>query len=235
MTVKDGIMTFDKDGLAKKWYEYWQKKGGVVWSRENLCHFARVLFLYAPWRWFFLARTYKVIAPWSVTLTALIAYLFVLFPASILPILAVIAVVATILVAIVFLVILAEERGYWIKKNIGEPIAGALTHKAVGTLPVWFFVSALALGFGLRFVFEFILPLLFIGIFIGAFFGLIAIGIMLSAPIDNWLENRRRTSADNEVDYKPNKMLQGLVEFLEIIWEFVKAKKQKICPFIEFA
>lgn len=34
--------------------------------------------------------------------------------------------------------------------------------------------------------------------------------------------------------HKSNNTIQGLAEFFRIIWEFIKAKKQKICPFIEF-
>lgn len=59
-----------------RWYRYWVKLGGEPPEyKENLCHYMRVLLFWAPQRWFWQGKIKGVIAPWAVTLIALIVAL----------------------------------------------------------------------------------------------------------------------------------------------------------------
>ncbi len=52
-----------------RWYQYWEDKGGYNgWHyQENLCHYMRVLLLWAPRRWFIHASTLRGwVRPWLV-------------------------------------------------------------------------------------------------------------------------------------------------------------------------
>jgi hypothetical protein len=64
-----------------RWYRYWLSLGGKQPKyRENLCHYVRVLLIWAPLRWFFKARVVGWLQPWLgalfVVLVAAVAALF---------------------------------------------------------------------------------------------------------------------------------------------------------------
>ena len=78
-------MQIKPQSLPDRWYAYWILKGGKpnqTASGENLCHFVRVLLFWAPIRWFFFARTCRVVTPWSVTLFLAWLILLIAYPTS---------------------------------------------------------------------------------------------------------------------------------------------------------
>ncbi len=223
------MITIKKGTLFSKVYSYWVKKGGKPPRLEdekcvfeNLCHFCRVVFGWTLLRWFFLTNIKKFIAPWSITLVAcLLASLF-LYPAMTLEILKFIGaviLVAGAIIAVIFGVgygaalALGTEYGKRFEKKtsqagrkIWKPLAKILALRVTKSLPLWFFVSAIAIGLGLNFVFKAMVILSIIMIAASVWFGiaLLAIYLMETKPWET--------------------------ETAKIVIERLKAKKQKICP-----
>lgn len=68
-------MTISKTGLAGRWYMEWVRRGGTPPPTMNLCHFVRVLMIWAPLRFLFKNRTDDSGCPallWVITGTALV-------------------------------------------------------------------------------------------------------------------------------------------------------------------
>lgn len=80
-----GVLTHNLSMQYDSWharlYRYWVSLGGKPSpGRENLCRYMRVLFIYAPSRWFFKGRIKTYVPPWTVALLgAFLAFVGVAF------------------------------------------------------------------------------------------------------------------------------------------------------------
>lgn len=79
----DGFLTGEiviKD--PKTWhyriYRFWREKtgGNPHWYNENLCHYVRVLVIWAPWNWFKLQNLFLFVRPWTLAYLAGLALLY---------------------------------------------------------------------------------------------------------------------------------------------------------------
>ena len=226
-------MRIKPQSLPDRWYAYWLRKGGefprTSWG-ENLCHFVRTLFFWAPMRWFFFARTCKVIAPWTVVL---FATQFTLF--TTLPKLGAIVFLATsvFITGVMCLNQLKSARcamerfARWFAKKITPAIKGmrcALGYKIL-RLPVWAFLTAGVIAIGLYFFTEItLLALIYICVCVGAVAGL----TMLFKKMEK-IDQRPKKHCE------PGKFRKGALELVEVIEEFWRERVHKrICPSVEF-
>ncbi len=210
------MITIKKDSLLGIIYNYWYLKAGKTLSEngiaaENFCHFCRVIFGWTFFRWFFCARTMKIVTPWLVTLIIAFITVFYLWPEKtkmiLLALLIVIGCAAGFIGLLIGPVCICDK----LNPNVNK-LKKFLQQKVVGRLPVWFFILSALLALGLHFTFEFTVVLV---IFYGAFSLLFL--IIVNLPSNT-----------------PEKIMKiipiSLREILEFVWEYLKAKKQKICP-----
>ncbi len=217
------MRTIKKDTLLGLIYNYWYRKAGKVLSEsglaaENLCHFCRVIIGWTFVRWFFCARTLKVVMPWLVALIVGFVTVFYLWPEEMKLALwytligtGCFAGIIGFIISIIYACIKLDPNGDQSKKF--------LRRKVVGRLPVWFFMLSLLLAAGLHFAFEVTVALVAIVAIYGAF-GLLIV-IIVGLPPNT-----------------PEKIMKiiplSLREMLGVAWEYLKAKKQKyLCPLLQ--
>src|SRR3989338_10993874 len=207
-----------------RWYRYWQKKGGSLYHKENLCHFVRTVLFYAPARWFFFARTAKVVAPWSVTLLLTLLTSFWLWPKE-----TAIGISAlTVVVGIIALLAYNQNNIAESVANVVEQTSPFFTYKIVGRLPAWFFVVAMLIGLGLVLLPDLTLIALFIIFCVAVGLGILVGLIFGSICLDDHLKERQRANRPPYEEYgKPSKIR----EFLKVIGVCLLALKKGICPF----
>ncbi len=221
-------MKVDRQSLPGKWYQYWIDKGGRPPRQENLCHFVRVLLFWATIRWFFLARTKKVIAPWTVTLATAITTLIALYPLDTLLVVAVVAVVAAMAV-----LILLSICGMGELERKTKLLERLMTKKIVGRLQGWFFVLSGIVMTCFRFIpveTLIIIAVLFSVALIATIIGLTGIAVeWFLEKLGDRRYARRMTSQEVAVVTD-----RGVTRFASVALEYAKARKRKICPFVEF-
>lgn len=217
------MITIKKDTLLGLIYNYWYLKAGKAptesgHAAENLCHFCRVILGWTFVRWFFCARTMKIVMPWLVALIIAFVTVFYLWPEitklalwyTLIGI-GCLAAIIGFLVGIIFGITYGcdklDPNGDWPKKF--------LRRKVVGRLPVWFFLSAILLATGLRFFVE--ITLTFVSIL-----SLYGVAIYLA------LKAHKKIKESGLIDKKL--IPDSLCEIFGTIWAYLKAKKQKICP-----
>lgn len=218
-------------------------KGGEPPRQENLCHFVRVLLFWAPLRWFAYARAYGVVAPWSVTLAVTTVTSLMMFPMTTLGALGMIVAVAVGLFFILRGVAWLNKNEDWLEETVGRPLAEFLSRPLVGRLPISFFLASAVTAIGLRFAFPVSASILIALTFIGLIVGLIGVLIMIGVRIEDYMIKRlyawEKQSGFPGAAYtqkKPGVLTAVWREtrgILRIALDYVKAKKQKICPFIE--
>lgn len=63
-------LTMKSNSWHARWYRYWVSLGGKRPEyKENLCHYVRVLVLWAPLRWFWHGRIKGIVPPWTIGLS----------------------------------------------------------------------------------------------------------------------------------------------------------------------
>jgi len=209
------MMTIKKESLLGRWYGYWVKKGGRPlgedWernlARENLCHFVRTIIIYTPLRWFFLARTKTVIAPWSVCLAAGFIVGLWLIPGTILKIMAVLGMYAVMIAGGGLLITKAED---FLTTYIGRPIKKLFGWKIIGRLYFWFLPIAALIALGICYVPKFMIALAIVI----AVFAAVVIIVGIAILVAKFLK------------YEPVR------EVIDVAIEYIKAKKAKICPLL---
>ncbi len=213
------MMTIKREGLLGCWYGYWVKKGGRPlgkdWERNlakgDLCHFVRAMVIYPPLRWFFLARTKTVIAPWSICLA--IAFIVGLYLNPKIP-LTIMAVLGAYAVIIAGAVLLATKADDFLKTYIGQPIKKFFGWKIIGRLYFWFLPVAALIALGICYVPEFMLTSAIVIAIMVAF--LVAVVIIVGMGI----------GIGKIFRYQP------IQEIGSVVFEYLKAKKAKICPLL---
>lgn len=105
-----GELSINTDSWHYRWYQYWRKRGGQNPSgyRENLCHYMRVLLIWAPLKWYSKQKYFGFWTPFLATLLlgvlALVAVGFYFTPADTGILLGVIAVGIGLIAGILFLI-----------------------------------------------------------------------------------------------------------------------------------
>lgn len=213
-----------------RWYRYWQKKGGYRYGKENFCHFVRTVLFYAPVRWFFFARTARIVAPWSVTLLLTLLALW--------PLKTTIGIGALLLLVAIgwllkskmhnigeFLVDLADSLDCWF-----GPIVQFMRLNVIGRLEAWLFVSAITVGLGLVFLPDFAFPILLLAFAVALYIGIVVGSIIGLIRVLEYSEARRRRRNTT----RPEKYRQTKIgEFFKVIREYLRAFDKKLCPFVE--
>ena len=235
-------------GLLGKWYMYWVKLGGKKPAQESLCHFMRVLLIWAPLRWFFLARTesVKLVAPWSVALAAWLDLSFLLAPqstlhslfllAQALMIWAVILVNAVVLIAILGTVLGSSKSKAllaWLKREGLDPLLKVMGTKIL-IVPVWLYTLVAIIATSWFFLPGIRPMLLTIAIAVVAvvfFIGFLAGFSLVGDKISGAIKARRRNEETTVTVKSPARVAIG--EFLALSKNYLAAKKAKICPFID--
>lgn len=219
-------MVIDKKSALYRWYDY-----GVGYYKphqENLCHFIRVILLWSTIRWFFLARTHKVIFPWSVALATGLVALGILFP------LPTLIALGGLVGSVAFIALIAEiaiNYGNVLENYIAKPLKEFFGYEIVrGVYSIYIFI-AIAIGLGFWFFTKITLIILAVlvgmvaalSIIVGTAFGMVAI-------IDKIEE--MKIGYDSRTEAEKN---SGVIGFFRILTTYLKAYKKKVCPLVEFA
>ncbi len=217
------MRTIKKDTLLGLIYNYWYLKASKAPTEsgratENLCHFCRVILGWTFVRWFFCARTMKIVMPWLVALIVAFATVFCLWPEktklTLWYILIVIGCAAGFIGLIIGIIYV-----YNILDRDGEQSKKFLRRKVVGRLPIWFFLAAILLAMGLRFFF----------VFTACFISILS--LYDGAILYLGLKAYKKTDKSGRLIEKIGKLIPTSIrEIFGTAWAYLKAKKQKICP-----
>lgn len=216
-----------------RWYDWyhtyrrprWYRENHVP-RRENLCHFGRVVFLWAPLRWFFHRRLQGGLSPWMFPAAAAYALFFAAAP--------VVMLVITVALGLLFV---------WIGSNWIERTMTA----GVGRVKVWHFLAA-----GLFALISYLSAEVVIATFIvAAVLLLIGFPILAAiyalAEVYGFLRCRIRIRSPFRVRMPrvrvsvraPRPIRQASANIRGIFstaWHFlVLLKRRTICPFVSFS
>lgn len=206
-----------KNSFHYRIYSWWKNHGGQWYSdTENLCHYMRVVLIWAPWRWLWYVPLWKSLTPGGVlsilsALIALVIFLIISTEGTLI-------VLGAIFVACLFV------------------ISGLIFSKPLIRLGTWFtetrykftfirpFTISLVFALALMVYFwgiEFVLVLLAaIGIYLGTMAVLLGVVLLIMWLISKF-EDRKTYSHTSDTSTRT------------LLWEFSKATKNKIlCPLI---
>lgn len=235
-------------GLLGKWYMYWVKLGGTKPDQESLCHFMRVLLIWAPLRWFFLAhhKSIKLVSPSSVALVALfdlnlllafeptVQFLFLLAQALMMA--AVVLINVGVLIAI-FGTILGSSKSKillaWLKSEGLDPLLNVMEIRVL-KVPVRFY-TLMALVAVLWFFLPGVRPtivLIAIGLASITFFAGFLIGLFFLNDKVGEIELPLFRKDKGATTKPPSYAREAVSEFFSLSKGYLKAKKARICPFI---
>ncbi len=111
--------------LALAWYLYWRKDNEKQFRygrKENLCHFVRVLVIWAPLKWVFTQCYGRWFRPWmgffAALITAAITLGLINYPNTTLTILAAVVTAALIVAALLLVIHASEYHSHTFKKVV---------------------------------------------------------------------------------------------------------------------
>lgn len=226
-----------------KFYLYWRRRGGKnkEESRENWCHYWRVVLLHAPRRWVF---ERKIL--WGTTFPVFVigffSYPFVVnrfFLESDSE-----SVVSNLVLGLVILLLwvtfvfvgrgvgrllegaqsLLRERGYRI-----DTWTGVYLPNVVGVL-FWLCTLALLVWVGIRWPIQF-------GLAAGSLLGLVLVVVAIVLAREWWLDQRSRRHPFAPQYFEQSgisQVLNNLSGTVQFVGQFVITRKRKRCPYAEF-
>lgn len=244
-----GKMEVRRSSWHYRMYQYWMKMGGQNdWNyQENLCHYCRVVGLWAPKRWFFHARFWKVFRPWMVALIvamlAVVGMAAWIWPSTLVHTLEWIGIAIGVIVALILLIgggvifwdklkeksHLIQRYSEWYddkKETIGNIIL--ITIAALYGLAILSLIGYAAYKH----------PIIF-GIVVGSLVGLAAIIVACVVCVRQW--QKVHAEADYGTIKPPSRIssffsakTEGIKEGAKLAGQYIIAKKRRICPFISF-
>lgn len=244
-----GEISVDQDAWHYRVYQWWQYHGGRNnWGyRENLCHYMRVILIWAPLFWLFKVPIYKSVRPWVVAATLLWTLAFWQIPG-----LRTLMVTFTVFWVAYYYLIFEKKKTERFFQRISPPFIWLWDH-GLRSFLVWFFTKCMlkvvypwsvtlviSLGlfswwsvetFGLR---DFLIT---VGIIAGAVVALILmllLIIFIAVYVKPWWDDRMRKRR-NKKPYRystPEPRRERGSSTLKVAAHYAMAKKRKICPFI---
>ena len=280
-----GKVAVSRDSWMWRVYETWSRRANDSRAVVDLCHFMRVLLIFAPIRWFFQA-TWKIggklsIQPWLVvfttgivTLTTLVVTTYPEMSWLVLQFMALGVAVGSVLVGAVYLIVRnwsdeAQEKliDFFIVlfAPLWLPIVGVAIaiekawNYAIAPAGYWFFTTNL---FYVRtWPVKLWAPLPFIGYAVLTYFftkvmlwitaiaiaAVIVVGLLVlvgyliarwvrslpSPPPPTWQERQAKREQEEREEEERRKRARRRRETLNILWQWIVAKKHRICPIIE--
>ena len=228
-----GEMTVSRKSWHYRLYQYWQKTGGKnqYGFRENLCHYCRVVALWAPLHWFLYQKLWSlsVLRPWVIALVTMllstIGVTAAIWPAEFWHVFGRILIVLGMTIGIMLLIAFIMWAFLW-KLNVDDKVKAWFDrHEKTKTIleaSPFVFLGVYFLGLlGLGFYFH---PLI-TGIVIGSLIGTV---MLLIAVASLWERYRKRAYAT------PKRPPTAIGEGVKLAWQYLMAKKHKVCPLIRF-
>lgn len=221
-----GQLAVGRTSWHYRWYMWWQRKSGKTRSTLDLCHYVRVLLIWAPLRWFFTASRDGVITPVvvvvTVTLATFVAYSFTFWTELTMRILAILGACIVGVALLVWIGWLLHKAGAW--KALGRrlvPIGEWLRRpRAFGKSSVTplsaFALVFLTAGLTAGFITNWAGMLIVLGMIVGA---VVVIGGVVGSAL--WFQEHKQK--------QPQPTMSGA----RTVWSFVVAKKHRVCPLIK--
>jgi hypothetical protein len=238
------------DSWHARWYRHWLKLGGTrKSSRENLCHYVRVLLFWAPMRWF---AGGSVLGMPPYVLAVVLFYLTMFYLGSI-----VLGIILTAMVVVGASVLLLKRRKPERFKKIVLQLKFGVDRLVKSRIGTWYFnelyfgfrftpfgitaslACAAALALGIVFFPSVILKTAIIV----AAFALVVCGIVGIETFVEKMKKRRKAKKSTvvplSVGSQPGlgrRITRGTADTARIGATYVRSKKtgSRICPFIEF-
>jgi hypothetical protein len=231
-------------------YQYWKRMGGQnSWGyKENLCHYCRVVGLWAPKRWFFHAKFWGFLSPWSLILIlaalALLGIAIWLWPGTV----ANLGIIVGSLIAAIAIMVGVVLLWDFLKDHLGffEAVDDWFHYhgETIGNIILLIFAGAMCLiilafiGYG---IYKHFIPAMIV---VGCLAVLAGIIIGWALALRAWRKSHpkkifRKEKPDRQPRFAATKELiskktEGIREGAELAVKYLVAKKRRICPYITF-